>query len=381
MRTTLPRPRQHRSESGYSLIELLVSLGIFTAIMGATMAGLSNASRANQIVIGMASMNSSLRAGMDLMVRDMLQVGSGLPPSHVIEIPSGIGATAINLPGPPGSEFALEAGRPDIPAVIPFPGGGPRIVPAGASPDGVVPTDALIVLMADNAFLDVPLTAINATSIVVAADEFGRPVLDAGPDRVAPGQLMMVTKGSATTLVQVTAVDVEARRLTFAAGDSLNLNQPAAQFGTLAAVNAADPPNSPALTRVSRIRMISYYLDATNDPAHPRLVRRVNNGSPTVFDNETLGTAVAMDVENLQFTYDIVDGETNPANVRMTAQDRDGTGRCNPNACDEAQIRKVNIVLSGRTNRMDNGAVRNMLTSQVSFRGMAFVDEYKAPGT
>lgn len=374
---TLLRPRQRRSESGYSLIELLVSLGIFTAIMGATLAGLSSANRANQLVIGMASMNSGLRAGMDLMTRDLLQVGSGLPPSHVIEIPSGPGASAISLPGPPGTDFTLEEGRPDIPAVIPFPGGGPRIVPAGASEDGVVPTDVLIVLMADNAFLDVPLTAITATSIDVAAG----PVLDVGPDRVTPGQLMMVTKGSATTLVQVTDVDVDARRLVFAEGDSLNLNQPGARFGTLAAVNAADPPNRPALTRVSRIRMITYYLDGTTDPARPRLVRRVNNGSPTVFDNDTLGTAVAMDVENLQFTFDIVDGETNPANVRMTAQDRDGTGRCNPNACEETQIRKVNIVLSGRTRNMDNGVVRNMLTSQVSFRGMAFVDEYKAPGS
>ncbi len=377
MRTTLLRPRSRRSESGYSLVELVVAMGIFTVIMGATVAGLASANRANQIVIGMASMNSGLRAGMDLMVRDLLQVGSGLPPNHVIEIPSGTGAAPIRLPGPPGSNFALEAGRPDIPAVIPFPGGGPAIVPAGASSDDGVPTDVLIVLMADNAFLDVPLTAITATSINVAPG----PVLDAGPDRVAPGQLMMVTKGSVSTLVQVTAVDVEARLLTFAAGDSLNLNQPTAQFGTLAAVNAADPPNNPALTRVSRIRMIGYYLDATTDPMRPRLVRRVNNGSAEEFDNDTLGTAVAMDVENLQFTYDIVDGEDNPANVRMTVQDRDGSGRCNPNACDEAQIRKVNIVLSGRTQRGDHGAVRNMLTSQVSFRGMSFVDEYKAPGT
>ncbi len=376
MRTTLPRSRPRRSESGYSLVELIVAMAIFTAIMGATMAGLANANRANHVVIGMASMNSGLRAGMDLMVRDLLQVGSGLPPNHVIEIPSGTGATPIRLPGPPGSNFALEVGRPDIPAVIPFPGGGPAIVPAGSGSEGV-PTDVLIVLMADNAFLDVPLTAITPTTIDVAPG----PVLDSGPDRVAPGQLMMVTKNSVSTLVQVTAVDVDARRLTFAADDSLNLNQPAAEFGTLAAVNAADPPNTPALTRVSRIRMISYYLDAATDPMRPRLVRRVNNGSAEDFNNDTLGTAVALDVENLQFTYDIVDGETNPANVRMTAQDRDGTGRCNPNACDEAQIRKVNIVLSGRTQQRDPNAVRNMLTSQVSFRGMSFVNEYKAPGT
>lgn len=362
------RSREHAGDAGYSLVELLISLGVFSVVMGATLAGLTSATRANQSVVGVSTMNSGLRAGMDLMVRDFLQVGSGLPPGHVIEIPSGAGATPVKLPGPPGTAFVVPAGRPDIPAVLPFPGAGPTI--------NGVPTDVLIVLMADNALLDVPLTAVTSTSVDIAAG----PVLNTGPDRVATGQLMMVTKASVSTLVQVTGVNFAARRLTFAGGDSLNLNQTAAAAGTLAKVNAADPPNTPALTRISRIRMVTYYLDATIDPTRPRLVRRINAGSPTSFDN-TLGTAVAMDVENLQFTYDIVDGLTNPANVRMVTADRDGTGRCNPNACEEAQIRKVNIALFGRTQRLDQGVVRNMLQSQVSFRGMAFVDEYKAPGT
>ena len=57
--------------------------------------------------------------------------------------------------------------------------------------------------------------------------------------------------------------------------------------------------------------MITYYLDIRPCPYHPRLVRRINNGHPTTFNN-ALGTAVAIDIENLQFTYDIVDGVANP---------------------------------------------------------------------
>ena len=44
--------------------------------------------------------------------------------------------------------------------------------------------------------------------------------------------------------------------------------------------------------------MISYYLDNTTTPGSPRLVRRINNGHPTTFNNN-LGTAVAIDIENL----------------------------------------------------------------------------------
>jgi hypothetical protein len=130
--------------------------------------------------------------------------------------------------------------------------------------------------------------------------------------------------------------------------------------------------------------MITYYLDATTDPGHPALVRRINNGTPTGFDN-TLGNAIAVDVENLQFTYDLVDSSTtppNPANVRMVSTDLDGTGRCAPNACTEPQIRKLNVALTGRSRnsvKKHDRVFHNTLSSQVSFRGMAFVDEYRAP--
>ena len=70
--------------------------------------------------------------------------------------------------------------------------------------------------------------------------------------------------------------------------------------------------------------MVTYYIDATTDPQHPRLVRRINNGHPTGFNNN-LGTAVAFDIESLQLTYDLADGVGNPANVRMVAADLTGT--------------------------------------------------------
>jgi hypothetical protein len=191
----------------------------------------------------------------------------------------------------------------------------------------------------------------------------------------------MISKGSRTTLVQVTAVNTGARRLTFANGDSLNLNQPAAASGNLAALNAAAPANNPASTNITRVRMITYYLDATTDARHPRLVRRINNGHPTSFSN-LLGTAVAMDIENMQLSYDISNGTNNPGNVKMIAADLTTAGACNPVACAATQIRKINISLAGRNRNVGNNrtalALRNTLHSQVALRGMAFVDRYRS---
>lgn len=368
---TSPRHQRTRAgaSAGFSLIELIVAMGLMTLVMAVTLGGLSDARKTNEAVLNLTSMNSSIRAGMDLLVRDLLQVGSGLPPSHVVLIPSGASSTAVKIPGPPGTSFTLAAGTLAMDAVVPLPGVGPTI-------DGT-PTDVVATMSADNTFLDVALTAITSTTVTVAAG----PNITTGPDRVVPGQLMMVSKGSTTALLEVTAVDTAARVLTFASGDSLNLNQPAAAAGTLATLNAEAPANTPSAARISRIRLVTYYLDATTDPQHPRLVRRINNGHPTTFNNN-LGNAVAIDIENLQFTYDLIDGATNPANVRMVAADVAGTGRCSPNPCRATQIRKINIALTGRSQNAANAnstVYRNTLTSEVSFRGMAFVDEYMAP--
>jgi hypothetical protein len=125
--------------------------------------------------------------------------------------------------------------------------------------------------------------------------------------------------------------------------------------------------------------MVTYYIDAT-DVLHPRLVRRINNGDPLTFNNAS-GSTVAVDVDALKISYDIADGVTNPANVRFTATDLAGTGACSPSACSVNQIRKINIVLGGRSRNVYSQTGRyfhNQLSTQVSFRGMAFVNEYVA---
>jgi len=355
---------------GFSLIEVLVSMGILTIILGATLTGMANMMTSQEMVLQTAAMNNSTRSGADLMVRDLLQVGSGLPSAHRVTIPNGAGATQVRLPGPPGTNFTTAVGDLWVDAVIARPGAGPVI--------NGVPTDVLSMLMADNTFLNVTLSAVASTSVDIAAG----PNIATGPDRVSPGQLMMISKGSLTTLVQVTAVNTTTRRLTFGGGDSLNLNQSGAASGNLVALNAAAPANSAANTNITRVRMITYYLDATTDVRHPRLVRRINNGNPTTFSN-TLGTAVAMDIENLQLSYDISNGTSNPGNVKMATADLLTTGACAPVACSANQIRKVNIALTGRNRTLGNNrrsmvALRNTLQSQVALRGMAFVDRYRA---
>jgi type II secretory pathway pseudopilin PulG len=369
-----------RSAAGFSLVEVTVSVGIMLVIMGSTMTALSQAMKANQTAVLVTSMNSNLRTAMDLMTRDLLQVGSGLPVGHAILTPSGAGATQIKLPGPPGTLFKNVVGDVDLNAVNPGPGLGPVI-------NGVA-TDMITTLAADSSFNSVGLKARASDGTSIDVDPAVN--IATGPDRVMAGQLIMIKRGAYAVLLQVTSVDTASHRIFFAAGDSLNLNQHTAAAGSITALNALGPgldialpspqtvpPTKFLTTTATRIRMVSYYLDAT-DAAHPRLVRRVNNGDPITFDNKS-GTTVAFDIENLQISYDMADGGDNPANVRFNTADFGGTGACDPIACSVNQIRKVNVVLTARSKSVfsaNNLFFHNALSTQVSLRGMAFVNSY-----
>jgi prepilin-type N-terminal cleavage/methylation domain-containing protein len=369
------------NERGFSLMEVMVTMAITLIIMAGTMRAMNDAMRASETAQLVTSMNRGLRTAADIMVRDMLQVGQGLPPSHVVQIPQGGTATAVKLPGPlksPAVTRTLPTSTTVLAAVIPGPGLGPTI-------NGVA-TDVVTTLSVDSAFDRVQLTAITANSIVVRT---GVTITGSVPTAVRPGDLIMLLKGSTTTLVEVTEVESPST-IRFATTAPLNLNQSGANVGSVGTLMATaptdviDPPDDPYIpTSASRVRMISYYLDTVSDPARPRLVRRLNHGvnatDAALYDN-TLGTAVAFDVENLQISYDLVDSVNNWANVKMNAADVAGSGACSPDPCNANQIRKINLLLVGRSRlplRSTKQFFRNSITTQVSLRSLAFVDRYK----
>jgi hypothetical protein len=361
-------------------MEVMITMAVTLLIMAGTLRAMNDALRASDVAQLTTSMNQGLRTAIDIMVRDMLQVGQGLPSGRTIDIPNGTGATAVKIPGAPGTTRTLAAGATEITAIVPGPGLGPTI-------NGVA-TDVITVILADGAFLstisdyDVNLTKVCTATHTMTVDS-AVDISNGGADDLHVGDLIMLMKGSATTLAQITALD-GVQTATFAANDSLNLNQTAAPNGTLNALVAVAPADTCTATNyqpttATRIRMITYYIDAVTDPSRPRLVRRVNNGSATAYDNNS-GTALAFDVENLQISYDLVDGVNNPAEVKFTAADLAGTGRCSPNPCSPNQIRKINITLSGRSRtpqRQTKQYLRNTLTTQVSLRSMSFIDRYR----
>jgi len=417
--TSAVRPDAGR-QRGFTLVELLVAMAITTIILGTTMMAMNDAIKATDSAAQISDLNNGLRTAMDMMVRDALQVGQGLPTGRTIGLPYGNNSSPMQLPGPIDSNFQLDGPSfcppdpndvtPDfvceqITAVVPGPGRGPVLTEDGQ------PTDMITMVEADSAFDQVPLTAFgaNGASITVALPDLVAPIdngksprglniTNGGADDIDAGDLIMLTKGSTSVLVQVTRQPVaNSQQIFFDTADSLGLNQQgvsslvggvtvwnpsgtAAELRMQAPADTAAGTNGLIQTIATRIRLITYYLDVTTDPRRPRLIRRMNNGHPTNFDN-ALGTVVAFDVENLQISYDLTDGVNRTlTNVRMDDADLDGSGRCNPRACSPNQVRKVNFVLTGRTRlplRSTRQFAHKTLVTQVSLRSLAFVDRYR----
>lgn len=332
-------------EQGFSLVEVLIATALTVILLAGAMGALNDAMGLNDRTTLMADLEQNLRAGMNFLIRDFISAGWEIPTGG-IPIPSGPGALQVNRPGPPGANYSFGSSA-TVAAVNPGASLGP--VENGR------PTDIVNILYADNMLPlnQSPLAAIaaNGSSMTVNA---GTPISGV-PNEIRPGDLIGFSNALGNTLQCVTRV--AGQTVFFETGDPFNLNQPGAPQGSIMQLQSGGvfPP-----TTATRILLITYYLDNTTDPLMPRLVRQVNMRT---------GEAVALVLEDMQLSYDLVDGVTNPTGIETPVP---------PNSPN--QIRKANIFLSGRSSsrvRTTDEFLHRSLTTQVSLRSLSFIDRYR----
>lgn len=355
------RPMSH--EDGFTFPELLISTSIILATMSTAMTTFKDAISVNQSALQIADANQNLRAGTNLLIRDLLQAARGIPTGG-IPIPSGAGSAAINRPSPPGFAFTFDnVTDTTLPAIIPGAGLGPVV--------GGRPTDMITMMMTDGLLGSLPMNtglvgqatlAANGSNIDVGANVawlLGDPVR--GIPSVAPGDLMWTSNANGNTLQTVTSVD--ATHAYFALLDRFNFNQPGAAQGSVTQIVRVPMPQGSA----TRILMTTYYVDPITAPGTPRLTVVHNMGTPL---------ALAGVIEGLDLSYDLVDSVTNPTN-RKTVPYTDLVPGITYSA---NQIRKVNLHVGVRSDTFaphSNDYIRNHVSTVVSIRSLAFVNRYR----
>jgi hypothetical protein len=333
-------------EQGFGTAEMLMALIITLGLLAAAMSSFSDAASINEKNNLMADLGQNMRTGINFLVSDFMNAGWEIPTGG-IPIPSGAGATVVNRPGPPGTNYTF-AGLLTISAVNP----GANLGPIGIGRQ----TDMVNILYADNLLpLDqTPLTAIGANGSSMTVD-VGTPITGV-PNAIKVGDLIALSNGLGNTLQYVTSVS--GQTVYFNPGDPLNLNQPAVNQGSVKQLKDPGTGTYPPTT-ATRVWLITYYIDTTTDPTVPRLIRRINN---------LPGLTVALVIEDLQLTYDLVDGVSNPSDVATP------TAPNSPN-----QIRRANVYIGGRSSaqvKNTSDYLRRTLTTQVSLRSLSFVDRY-----
>jgi len=390
------KANQIKKIAGFTLVEMMIAMAVTLILLYAAVSTFRDATNSNQVVTQAADMTENFRAGLNAIELDLQQAGTGVPVGG-IRIPytsngsttSPCGTTQpINRPKL-GATTTFPPCNSTLPAVEP----GNMLGPAITAPDATsgTPTnpgsitDEITMLFADNTLgldnkpVNQPATAtppspgcpggsLKLVGSTLTAT-FDSTCVNLNPSTsgitISPGDLIMFSNTLGNAILTVT--NVSGQVLTFSAGDAFNLNGRTETSGTMQQLEtggascgggaACFPP-----TLATRIWMVSYYLDNVTSPPFVRLIRQVNM-NPAAPVGETL--------ENLQFTYNFVDGVTNPSNQATV-----------PTGNSESQIRSVNVYLAARSGYQVHAGnqtlfARTNLQTQVSLRSLAYVNRYQ----
>ena len=355
---------------GFTLTELLMSMTITMIITGSALQTFRNALVVNDSAAQLADANQNLRAGTNQLIKDIMQAGRVIGPEG-IPIPSGTGTSAIKRPGPPGTTLTFDVttttNLPDITTGYQL---GPRV--------NGTPTDVITIMTVDPfmSVLELPAQGtldLEGSQIILPATSLW--LTGDGPDDTPPivvGDLVLFKNANGMAVQTVTKVD--STHVFFEAADWFNFNQRGTAIqGNITQINGGYTclPGGTSQcawpgTSVFRLLMITYYVDKSTAEGIPRLMRKINN-----FDAQALAGVV----EDLDLTYDLVDGVNNPTE-KTTLPFTDNVLNVTYNS---NQIRKVNIHMGVRSETISyptQDYIRNHTSTSVDVRSLASVDRY-----
>jgi hypothetical protein len=365
---------------------MMIAMALGAIVMTAAVSMFSKAVSGTWLVSQRAEMQQDFRAAATMLTKDASMAGSGMGNNVQIALASGTGILPVygcdQIPkcyingGAVAYPTQLNAGGVNVPYLYGLMPGwrlGPTINAAGG------PTDVITVVNADTNFF---LNCYNLTVTSPTVVSFALPAplgvtcvlpptlvapqaIDDPVAGLTPGDLvqLQITIGaglgatSSTVVGEVTKVVNNGGNnydVTFAAGDPLRMNQPAAPAGSLGTIPLGSTGSA------NRINVISYYLD--NSIVPPRLMRQTSGHTPI---------PLAENVAFLQFSYDLYD--SNAAVVRVDRPDGGVSLGLTPNQITKINIRhmSVNSTLKGA------GGFQGMdLQTSVSARDLTFQNDY-----
>jgi Tfp pilus assembly protein PilW len=364
-------------EDGFTLVELLTSSVVTLLVLAGAVTTFQNAMKLNDAGQQLADSTHNLRSGANILIHDLMQAGRKIPTGG-IPIPSGAGALNINRPTwPSGPAYTFNSINSSMLLTVTT---GKNLGPTITSTTDMITFLMIDPLLGETNVRDAttskcaPASYPNSAALLSTGASMnvagttstsgwnwltGDPTNGVAP--IAVGDLVWFNTGN-TAIRMVTSKD--ASNIFFDTGDWFNFNQTGAANGTLQKLRSGSPARFPCGFAAARLLMYTYYIDPGTATTPPRLMRVINNGTPQ---------ALAGVVEDMDFTYDLVDGSVNP--VRIPSLPYTDTTP-NPDLTYTAtQARKVNIHLGVRSETISpetKDYLRAQVNTVVSLRNLAF---------
>jgi prepilin-type N-terminal cleavage/methylation domain-containing protein len=377
--------RKNRTTRGFTLLELMVSMGIGLVLLGVALSMFRQAVNATWVTSQRSEMQQDFRAAGNLIARDISMAGSGSLgqsglASNSVGLPLGTGilpiypcsATACNFVKGGSVAYPTVTGAPYLYSIIPGPNVGIVTTEGATDIITVAYADANLALncynvtvtSATSALFQLPIV-LPSTCILPTGVAAPQP-LTAAVVGLQPGDVILFGQSSLGVVNTVAGAAVTngalysaAYTVTFTVGDPGHIDQPTATSGSLKQLFTAG-----TLVTASRLLIITYYLDLSPiDGVTPRLMRIQSGKSPT---------PVAENVSYLKFSYDVYNNGVTTANQTSL-----------PAGITPNMITKVNIVhMTMRSQLNGTSGYQGLdLQTSVSARNLTMGQEYPISGS
>ena len=345
--------RETSSESGFTLMEMVISMTIFLIVTGLIWGAMSIARQSRTTVNQEVELSKTLRVAMNLLARDTYNAGYGYPLKSAVVLPDN---RITNLLGIPND---FDTTRDTVPPII----AGNNITLNTLNTAAGTRTDQVTFLFKDSSFnlvgvgdaqVSTPLSINAATTTGTGIDEIVPLAGSNASCRIY--DLYVINGNTGSTLGMATALS-GTNKIQFANADPLNINQ----TGTSGPLRGITVPAS-----LHRIFMVTYFVTADGV-----LTRRKYGNNPAVPAVPFVDEPLVYGVEGFQIQY-VMDNGTLSNNPSAGADGIAG------NADDEEAmlqaVRQIRFTIEARSQELtpSGESFRTSLTSTFSTRNLGY---------
>jgi Tfp pilus assembly protein PilW len=329
--------RKTNRQAGFSMMELLISLGGTMIITAAAFALIAGSIKFSNATYHLTDAEQTLRSAHEIINRDLTTAGDGLKGIGTIEVPKTFVQnylTQTPIVDPNNTNYVnlgLVTSDDNVPANIAVPQASPAVnVLAGC--------DRITMLAQDTSFNGgAGSVSLPANKITIGSTNTTLQLTSADIGKFQANEVYAIVSQNSAAFGVITTVNTSSNTLVLTNGDTFGLNQTGSTSPIYVATNNGGQPAS-----IMRIRVVQYFVNANN-----LLVRRVFGVAGSSF----LDSVIAEHVTNFQFRYlmDLTDANGFvPQPVRVLSS-----------SAQQVAVREVETTIAVETVRAVNAVTAN----------------------